>query len=258
MSARPPGSTARRAVPPPWHKGSIASLRGDRRGLHSQRRMGPPAPQNSTYFLSAPRCPTTLHHPRPRGSHFGEPEPQVGGEGGGSRVCSGSLGRSGGPGYILTCYHGNGSGSVAAGRGGCSSPEMLTKGRGKGARLRQGRPWGAASIPPLHACSQGPLGGSQRRGGLSQHGPDPTPVPRSPPIQQPHGSLEATSPQASWAQTLGRPQLRPQLITWPKRGALGSEQPSQTKPLTAATSCPHGPAILDKDSPGSHQHRSAH
>lgn len=58
----------------------------------------------------------------------------------GPGVCNGSLGRSGGPGYILTCYHGNGSGSVAVGRGGCSSPKMLTKGRGKGARLRQGWP----------------------------------------------------------------------------------------------------------------------
>lgn len=65
----------------------------------------------------------------------------------GPGVCNGSLGRSGGPGYILTCYHGNGSGSVAAGRGGCSSPKMLTKGRGKGARLRQGWPWGAAGTP---------------------------------------------------------------------------------------------------------------
>lgn len=57
----------------------------------------------------------------------------------------GALGRSEGPGYIRTCYHGNGSGSVAAGRGGCSSPEMLTKGRGKGARLRQG----CSQHPPL-------------------------------------------------------------------------------------------------------------
>lgn len=43
-----------------------------------------------------------------------------------------------------------------------------------------------------------------------------------------------------------------------KIGCVGLEQPSQTKPRTAATSCPHGPIAPAKDSPDSHQHYSAH
>lgn len=108
-----------------------------------------PGPPRTAPIFGCPTLPHNPPSPMAQGKPFrGARAPSGRGGGGGSRVCSGSLGRSGGPGYILTCYHGNGSGSVAAGRGGCSSPEMLTKGRGKGARLRQGRPWGAASTPP--------------------------------------------------------------------------------------------------------------
>lgn len=82
---------------------------------------------------------------------------------------------------------------VAAGRGGCSSPEILTKGRGKGARLRQGRPRGAASTPS-RACGQHPLSIPQRG---SRHSlPNPT---LCQPLS-PHPAAPWLSPEAPWAQ----------------------------------------------------------
>lgn len=140
---------------PPWKKGDGGSFMADgwlrpcsggRRGLLSPAQDKATATAGQHLFLDALRCPKTPCCPHPGGSCFGELEPRVG-AGEGLRSVAGPRGAAGERGYILTCYHGNGSSSVAAGRGGCSSPEMLTKGRGKGAWLRQGWPQGAASTP---------------------------------------------------------------------------------------------------------------
>lgn len=114
-------------------------------------------------------------------------------------------------------------------------PRDADKGEGEGSPAAAGV---QPAPPPSPSCLRaGSLGSSQRGTGLIQHHPDPGPAPHSPPpwISGSH------IPTDFLGTDTGRPQLSPQLIIWPKRGALGSEQPPQTKPHTTATPCPHGP-----------------
>lgn len=75
-------------------------------------------------------------------SHSGEPQPSVGAENGQAAVRGlGAAGRAqGAAGAGVQPNRFPWQRQHSAGRGGCSSPEMLTKGRGKGARLRHRNP----------------------------------------------------------------------------------------------------------------------
>lgn len=142
---------------------------------------------------------------------------------GGPRSAAGPQGAAGERGYILTCYHGNGSGSVAAGRGGCSSPEMLTKGRGKGAWLQRGGVRGAASTPCLGPMAKTPSAAPEEVAGAARPA-------------QPHISpLLPSLPSSPMAVTTGSPYVgsggtpaKNLAETLAKTGYTGLEQ-SQTK-----------------------------
>lgn len=133
-------------------------------------------------------------------------------------------------------------------------PRDADKGEGEGSPAAAGAAMGCSQHPQPGPAAMTPLRQPPKRRWARFGQPDPAPALCSPP----HPAAPRLSPQVPWAQAAGRPQPRPCLIPWPKRGAQGLKQPALTKPCTAATSCPHGPATLAEDSPDSHQRLSAH
>lgn len=192
MSARPPGSTARRAVPPPWYKGSIASLMGDRRGPHSQRRMRPPAPPEQHLFLGAPRCPTTPHHPWPRGSHFGEPEPPVGGAGGGLQGLQWVPGTQRGTGVHPNLLPWERQRLGGGGKRWLQQPRDADKGEGEGSPAAAGAAVGCSQHPPSMPAARAPSAAPKDAGGSANTAPisrqSLAPLPSSSPMDpwKPH------------------------------------------------------------------------
>lgn len=236
MGARTLGSAAWRTVPPFLEEGgwwqlhggwaAWAMLVGAEGGLLSPAQDEATATPGQHPFLDAPHCPTTPSPPvnhSPGEASLGSWSPKW--DQGSSGVRDRSPGRSGGPGYILTCYHGNGSGSVAVGRGGCSSPEMLTKGRGKGARLRQGRPWGAASTPSWGLQPQPPPAAPKEAVGTAR------PIrPRTSPLLPSPPSSPTAVPAGSLGMGSGETPAKTLPDTLAKTGRTGAEaaSPDQT------------------------------
>lgn len=193
------------------------------------------------------------HRPWPRGCYFGEPEPQVGGGGGGSPGPATVPGAQRGTGVHPNLSPWKRQRLSGGGKRRLQQPRDADKGEGEGSPAAAGAAAGCSQHPQPGPAAKTPSAAPKEVVGTGH----PTRPPASPSLPS-SPAAPWLSPQTPWAQTARRPRPRPWPILWPKCSAWGLEQPSLTKPHSAATSCPHGPTTPAEDSPDSHQHCSAH
>lgn len=211
-----------------------------------QRRMRPPPCQASTHFWmphAVPRCPW------PKGSHFGEPEPQVGA--GGAQGLHRVPGAQRGTGVHPNLFPWKRQRLGGGGKRRLQQPRDADKGEGEGSPAAAGAAVGCSRHPHPGPAAETPSAAPKEAVGTA------CPTLASPSLRSPPKSAVAV-PTGSLGTDRGETPAKTLADTLAKTGCAGVEAAGPDQTPHCCTSSPHGPATPARDFPDFHQHHSAH